>query len=177
MVVNNKEYALYRGDKFIEIGTLEELSKKLNVSRKKIFWFKTPSYKEMVGKVKKYHSRIILVCVTDFIDEAYEGEEIEMMDEWNQIYHDVFDDVNWDNCSRSTQNNLKELNRMYQEVKLENKLLKNEILRLFDRLCEKVNYPKKFDINYLESWLKDQKNNSYCQCWQNGVEEQKNANK
>lgn len=36
------EYAVYKGDKFIDIGTLEELAKKLNVKKRTIQWYATP---------------------------------------------------------------------------------------------------------------------------------------
>lgn len=161
---NEKEYALYRGDEFVEIGTLEALAKVLNISKKDICFFKTPSYKKRFESIKNNRRSIALVCVNDhknldslggILDEI---EGIEMLGEWNQIYHDVYEDVNWDNCSRATQNNLKELNKIYRETELENKLLKNEILRLFDRLCDIVEYTQRFDMNYLENWLKEQKN-------------------
>ena len=157
---NEKEYALYRGDEFVDIGTLEALARMLNISKKDICFFKTPSYKKRFEKIKNNRRSIALVCVDVHtkIDENFEIEGIEMIGEWNKIYHDVYEDVNWDNCSRTTQNKLKELNRMYQEVNLENKLLKNELLRLFDRLCIYAKYPKRFGMEYLENWLKEQKN-------------------
>lgn len=157
---NEKEYALYRGDEFVEIGTLEALAKVLNISKKDICFFKTPSYKKRLETIKNNRRSIALVCVNDHknLGDIYEIEGIEMLGEWNQIYHDVYEDVNWDNCSRATQNNLKELNKIYRETDLENKLLKNEILRLFDRLCDIVEYTQRFDMNYLENWLKEQKN-------------------
>lgn len=156
---NEKEYALYRGDEFVDIGTLDELAKMLNISKKDICFFKTPSYKKRFEKIKNNRRSIALVCVNDHknLGDIYEIEGIEMLGEWNQIYHDVYEDVNWDNCSRTTQNNLKKLSEIHRETELENKLLKNELLRLFDRLCIYAKYPRRFDMEYLENWLNEQK--------------------
>lgn len=39
-------YALYKGDKFLDIGTSKELSEKYNIKRKTIQFYSTPSYKK-----------------------------------------------------------------------------------------------------------------------------------
>lgn len=80
-----------------------------------------------------------------------------MINQWNSLYHEVWEDVDNDNCRRSTQNNLRKLNGIYRQTELENKLLKCELVRLFDRLCSIVDYPKTFDQDYIENWLKSQK--------------------
>ena len=80
-----------------------------------------------------------------------------MINEWNRIYHDVWEDVDNDNCRRSTQNNLRKLAEIHRQTELENKLLKCELVRLFDRLCSIVNYDNKFDLEYIDNWLKSQK--------------------
>lgn len=56
------EYALYKGDEFIDIGTLEELAKKLNVSTKTIRYYKTPAYKR---KGKEDANRKVLIRIDD----------------------------------------------------------------------------------------------------------------
>jgi hypothetical protein len=43
MVTFMKEYAVYKGDEFIALGTLEELSKLLNVKMESLRWLSTPS--------------------------------------------------------------------------------------------------------------------------------------
>lgn len=53
-------YALYKGDKFIDLGTLEELAKKENVSKKTIFYYKTPAYKR---KFKNDENRKVLIKI------------------------------------------------------------------------------------------------------------------
>lgn len=77
---------------------------------------------------------------------------------WNELYHKVYNDVDWNNCSRVTQNYLKEIKKRYDNEKLENKLLKLECIRLFNKLAEIVDYKDRFDLNYLENWIKEQKN-------------------
>lgn len=41
-----KEYALYKGDKLVVIGTVKEIAKKLDVSEKTVFFFGSPTYKK-----------------------------------------------------------------------------------------------------------------------------------
>ena len=41
-----KEYAIYKGDKFLDIGTAEELAKKFNVTANNIRFLSTPSAKK-----------------------------------------------------------------------------------------------------------------------------------
>lgn len=43
MVTFMKEYVVYKGDEFIALGTLEELSKLLNVKMESLRWLSTPS--------------------------------------------------------------------------------------------------------------------------------------
>ena len=62
-----KEYALYKGDKFIDLGTLEYLSKKLNVEKRTISFYSKPSYL----KRSKGNSYIVI--------------KIEDDEEWNQL--------------------------------------------------------------------------------------------
>lgn len=45
-----KEYALYKDDKFIRIGTKKELAEYINVFPATIQHYKTPSYNKKVGK-------------------------------------------------------------------------------------------------------------------------------
>ena len=48
-----KEYAVYKGEEILGIGTADELAKKLNVKRKTIFFWGTPSgHKRNKGKAK-----------------------------------------------------------------------------------------------------------------------------
>ena len=48
-----KEYAVYKGEEILGIGTVDELAKKLNVKRKTIFFWGTPSgHKRNKGKAK-----------------------------------------------------------------------------------------------------------------------------
>ncbi|WP_375379805.1 hypothetical protein [Listeria booriae] len=44
--MKSKEYALYRGDTLLQIGTAEELAKFKKVKRKTILFYATPSYRK-----------------------------------------------------------------------------------------------------------------------------------
>lgn len=47
-----KEYAMYKGDDCIAIGTIDEIAKRLNVKVKTIKFYLTPTYKKRVKKSK-----------------------------------------------------------------------------------------------------------------------------
>ena len=62
------EYALYKGDNFVDIGTISELSERYNISEKTLRWYSTPCYKKKLENKKNIKSYI--VC-------KIEGEEDE----------------------------------------------------------------------------------------------------
>lgn len=57
----NKEkiYALYRGEKFIAVGTKKELAELLNVKVETISFYATPAYKKRTNEAKGRR----LVCI------------------------------------------------------------------------------------------------------------------
>lgn len=57
----NKEkiYALYRGEKFIAIGTKKELAELLNVKVETISFYATPVYKKRINEAKS--RRLVLI--------------------------------------------------------------------------------------------------------------------
>lgn len=56
----NIEYAIYDGDTFVDLGTAEYLAKKLNIRRKTITYFCTPSYLKRI-KDDPYKRRVIKI--------------------------------------------------------------------------------------------------------------------
>lgn len=54
----NKEYALYKGEECISIGTIYEIAKETNVKVETIRFYKTPTYKK---RCKKGKNRRVLV--------------------------------------------------------------------------------------------------------------------
>ena len=46
----NKEYAMYQGDDFIDIGTAKELAPRLGVKESTIRWYSTPAAQKRAGK-------------------------------------------------------------------------------------------------------------------------------
>lgn len=54
-----KIYALYRGEKFLAIGTKKELAELLNVKVETVSFYATPSYKKRTNEAKSRR----LVCV------------------------------------------------------------------------------------------------------------------
>jgi hypothetical protein len=43
---DNKIYAIYNGDKFLALGTLDEIAKELKIKRKTVQWYMQPAYKK-----------------------------------------------------------------------------------------------------------------------------------
>lgn len=41
----NKEYALYKGEKCLAIGTIKEIAEQMNVKYKTIYFYTMPAYK------------------------------------------------------------------------------------------------------------------------------------
>lgn len=60
-----KEYALYKGDKFIDIGTKEYLAKLLNVRKETIEFYASPT------KLKRAKNGYVVIR----IDDDYEREK------------------------------------------------------------------------------------------------------
>lgn len=56
-------YALYHGDKFIDIGSKEYLARKINVDVKTIIYYITPSWK----KKSNYNSWIVIKIGESYI--------------------------------------------------------------------------------------------------------------
>ncbi|PFI51877.1 hypothetical protein COI73_01295 [Bacillus cereus] len=48
-----KEYAIYKGESLICIGTVQECAQYLGVLPKTILFYKTPAYRKRVGNRKK----------------------------------------------------------------------------------------------------------------------------
>ena len=44
--MKKKQYSMYKGDKEIAFGTIEEIAKKLNISVKTVKFYGTPTYKK-----------------------------------------------------------------------------------------------------------------------------------
>lgn len=54
-----KIYSLYKGEKEIAFGTIEEIANKLRIKKKSVLFYQTPTYaKRGTGKNKKQ-----LICV------------------------------------------------------------------------------------------------------------------
>ena len=55
-----KEYALYKGDTCLAIGTIEELSKKFNVQKKTLHFYKAPAHLKRAEKSSKGNYRVLV---------------------------------------------------------------------------------------------------------------------
>ena len=47
-------YAIYKGDDFVDLGTLEELSKNIGILKKTLQFMKSPSYKKRMKKYDRF---------------------------------------------------------------------------------------------------------------------------
>lgn len=55
-----KEYALYKGDTCLAIGTIEELAKKFNVQKKTLHFYKAPAHLKRAQKSRKGNYRVLV---------------------------------------------------------------------------------------------------------------------
>lgn len=55
-------YAVYRGDKFIDLGTKYQLAKKLNVSPETIDYYSTPVHK---NRIKNYEKGLLAIKIKE----------------------------------------------------------------------------------------------------------------
>lgn len=60
-----KEYAVYKGEELLIIGTAEECAKELNVTVKTIHFCSYPSYLKRIGKSKKPSKALVSVLLDD----------------------------------------------------------------------------------------------------------------
>ncbi len=60
MSKKKKEYALYKGEKMLIIGTISEIAKHQNVKEKTILFYQTPSYIKRSKKRKKENYKILV---------------------------------------------------------------------------------------------------------------------
>lgn len=58
------EYAMYKGEEFIDLGTAEELSKKYNIKRESIYYMAKSVYRNLV-KEKGKGNRLEFVKIDD----------------------------------------------------------------------------------------------------------------
>ena len=51
--MKKKEYALYKGDKFIDLGTVNELAERNGLSKNTIYFLSRPAYLKRIKKKDK----------------------------------------------------------------------------------------------------------------------------
>ena len=61
--MKNNYYAVYKGDKFLFLGTIKECANYLNVTEKTIIFYSTPTYRNR-SKLE-YNDRLIVIKVLD----------------------------------------------------------------------------------------------------------------
>lgn len=58
--MTEKEYAVYKGEELLAIGTLKECAEKLNVTESTIFYYQFESYQKRVKNPKNRRITILL---------------------------------------------------------------------------------------------------------------------
>lgn len=65
-----KEYALYKGEDLLAIGTVEEIAKETGTKRGTIMYYKSPSYRKRLIERNALHRNVrILVPLDDEVME------------------------------------------------------------------------------------------------------------
>ncbi len=60
-----KEYALYKGDEFLSVGTAKEIAKEVGVKPKTVMYYGTNAYKRKLAKRKNSKNAKILIKLED----------------------------------------------------------------------------------------------------------------
>lgn len=55
-----KEYALYKGDEILQIGTISEIAEKQNIKERTVKFYKTPIYEKRIQSRKSKKARILI---------------------------------------------------------------------------------------------------------------------
>lgn len=58
----SKIYAIYRGDKFIDVGTIKELSERQNLSKKTLHFYNSKAH---INRMKDENNCIIVIKLED----------------------------------------------------------------------------------------------------------------
>ena len=67
-------YAIYRCDTFVDVGTAEELSKRMNVTKRTIYYVSGKVYKR---RLENRNSKNALICIVVGKErDLYEGEKL-----------------------------------------------------------------------------------------------------
>ena len=61
-VDNLNRYALYRGDEFITVGTIEEIAEYLGVKEASVRFWTMPSY---IARIKQYHNSLRAIKIEE----------------------------------------------------------------------------------------------------------------
>lgn len=66
--MRKKEYALYKGEKILSIGTIKKIAKELNVLPETIHFYQTPTYMKRLKNRKTKNARV-LICLDNNSDD------------------------------------------------------------------------------------------------------------
>lgn len=65
MSKSKQEYAIYKGDTILDIGTADELATRRNVNKKTIYHLSRPSYKKLLKKRKNNKNALIVIKINE----------------------------------------------------------------------------------------------------------------
>ena len=74
-----KYFALYKGDKFIDLGTAKELAEKYNVTPKTIRYLSTPANRRRIEKTKKDVSNALISVKIDDVEDLWKKYMIDVI--------------------------------------------------------------------------------------------------
>lgn len=68
--MRNREYALYKGEEILCIGTAKEIAERLGIKKDTVMFYGTQEYKRRVARRKESGNARILVRLDDCEEEA-----------------------------------------------------------------------------------------------------------
>ena len=70
-----QEYAIYKGEEIICMGTAKEIAKKLNIKPKTVQFLSTPAYLKRVERKRIYNCNNCMIAVK--LNDVYGRKEVE----------------------------------------------------------------------------------------------------
>ena len=83
-----KEYALYKGDKLITLGTVKEIAEYCGVSPNTIHFYKSPAYKKR-GLGEKSNNRLLLIDIENSPKRWRRIEQYDLNDNYIQTWDSI----------------------------------------------------------------------------------------
>lgn len=63
--MSRREYALYKGEEILCIGTIDEIARAQRIERETVMFYKTPGYLKRIQKRKRGQDYMLLIAIEE----------------------------------------------------------------------------------------------------------------